>query len=54
MNVSITTSEDEFMNAGELSESSSSSSSTMLVKIMHESNILLMLHTLMLIGHHFL
>ncbi|KAI3474623.1 hypothetical protein Pfo_029793 [Paulownia fortunei] len=53
VNVSVTSSKDEFVNAGQLSVSSSSSSSV-LFKIMHKSNIVLMVHISMFIGCFFL
>ncbi|XP_011094460.1 aspartic proteinase-like protein 2 isoform X1 [Sesamum indicum] len=53
VNVSITSSKDEFMNAGQLSVSSSLSTGAVF-KIMHKSNIVLMLHLLVTVGCLFL
>ncbi|KAL3839730.1 hypothetical protein ACJIZ3_024321 [Penstemon smallii] len=49
VNVSVSSSKDEFVNAGQLSVNGSPSSSV-LFKVMHKSNIALMLYTFVLVG----
>lgn len=53
VNVSITSGKDEFVNAGQLSVSSGSSSSVLL-KLVNKSNNALLLHILVIVGLLFL